>query len=402
MSTTLPTGSRAGKIRYDGEAFAAPDLGLGTRDDDVLVGGPGSDLLLGHRGDDWLEGGGGPDLLAGGRGSDTFVFAPGDLVTSRGHCNGYGGLVDTVADFAGAGSTGEGEQDVIRLEGFGDGTTLSFVRYGPTDAVQIYEVVDPTTAGADGFLRVHMADGSAQLTAEDVVVVPDDSAGTLDFVTASPGGDSVSVRLGDGQGGFTDGGEVAVGEVPYSVALGDLDGDGDLDVVTANPGANSVSVRLNDGQGGFTDGGEVAVGDGPFSVALGDLDGDGDLDLVTVNLLGDSVSVRLNDGQGGFSDGGEVAVDDAPFSVALGDLDGDGDLDLVTANYGFSGTGGASVLINDGQGGFSNGGEVAVGGSPNSVALGDLDGPARLTPSGLPDLGPLVPTPAEIDPLLLA
>jgi hypothetical protein len=34
------------------------------------------------------------------------------------------------------------------------------------------------------------------------------------------------------------------------------------------------------------------------------------------------------------------------------------------------------------------------------TGLGGLDGPAGLTPSGLPDLGPLAPTPAEIHALI--
>ncbi len=38
-----------------------------------------------------------------------------------------------------------------------------------------------------------------------------------------------------------------------------------------------------------------------------------------------------------------------------------------------------------------------AGDSLMDLVLGDLDGPVRLTPSGLPDLGPLRPTPAEID-----
>jgi hypothetical protein len=59
------------------------------------------------------------------------------------------------------------------------------------------------------------------------------------------------------------------------------------------------------------------------------------------------------------------------------------------------------VLLGDGAGGFADAGPgPAVGDFPISLALGDLDGPARLTPSGLPDLGPLVPTPAELDALI--
>ncbi len=52
------------------------------------------------------------------------------------------------------------------------------------------------------------------------------------------------------------------------------------------------------------------------------------------------------------------------------------------------------MLLNDGGGGFTLGTDL-IGGNQNSdgIALGDLDG--AVTPSGLPDLGDLVPNAAE-------
>lgn len=103
--------------------------------------------------------------------------------------------------------------------------------------------------------------------------------------------------------------------------------------------------------------------------------------------------MRLNNGDGTFGGDSEVAVGDTPVSVVLGDFDDDGDLDFATAN---SNGRTVSLRLNDGSGTFGGGSDLEVGGTAE-VALGDLDGLARLTPSGLPDLGPLVPTPAEID-----
>jgi FG-GAP-like repeat len=434
--------------RVTSDAGPGNDLVLGTRFADDLQGGAGSDALLGFGGRDTLRGGADLDIALGGQGDDVFVFAPGDLIASRERSNSYGGLVDTLLDFRGAGSSETGEQDVIRLEGFGADTFLRFADYGPTRAIQYYEAVDPDTAVRDGFILIALADGECQVTAADVVVMPHTEP-TLDLVTASSFDNSISVRLGDGQGGFSGGSDadvgggfsnVALGDVdgdgdldlltprnfgegtgdtvrvrlndgqasfddvsdvvvadaPGDVALGDIDGDGDLDLATSNYNINSVSVRLGDGQGGFSGGSEVSVGafTGPASVALGDLDGDGDLDFVVANANSDSVSVRLGDGQGGFGNGSEVGVGVIPEAVALGDLDGDSDLDLTAANQ-QSGT--VSVRLGDGQGGFSGGSEVSVGDVPGDVALGNLDGPAQLTPSGLPYFGPFVPTPAEID-----
>ena len=43
----------------------------------------------------------------------------------------------------------------------------------------------------------------------------------------------------------------AVGEIPYSVAIGDLNGDGRPDLATPNYSSNTVSVLLGNGNGTF-------------------------------------------------------------------------------------------------------------------------------------------------------
>src|SRR5947209_20480888 len=45
--------------------------------------------------------------------------------------------------------------------------------------------------------------------------------------------------------------DLAVGASPYSVAMGDFNGDGHLDLAVANGGSNDVSVLLGDGGGTF-------------------------------------------------------------------------------------------------------------------------------------------------------
>ncbi|GAA3971381.1 hypothetical protein GCM10022407_16490 [Hymenobacter antarcticus] len=206
-----------------------------------------------------------------------------------------------------------------------------------------------------------------------------DGDGDLDLLVANNGAGTVSVRLNDGTGNFTapaTNPEVGVGTLVASVALGDVDGDGDLDLLTANAtSSGTVSVRLNDGFGNFTGSSNPAVGSFPLSVALGDVDGDGDLDLLTANSNAATVSVRLNDGFGNFTGGSNPAAGSFPESVTVGDVDGDGDLDLLTANFGGNTV---SVRLNDGTGNFTGGSDPAVGNSPQSVAVGDVDGDGDL------------------------
>ena len=151
--------------------------------------------------------------------------------------------------------------------------------------------------------------------------------------------------LGDGSGGFADQTTFDVGNRPFSVAVGDFDGDGNSDLATANLNSDNVSVLLGDGSGGFATQTTFAVGNGPFSVTVGDFDGDGNSDLATANRFSNNVSVLLGDGSGGFATQTTFAVGDYPSSVTVGDFDGDGNLDLATANN-YYGNNNVSVLIN--------------------------------------------------------
>jgi PKD repeat protein len=88
-----------------------------------------------------------------------------------------------------------------------------------------------------------------------------------------------------GFSGFTNAADVNVGPVPYSVAIGDFNGDGKQDLAVVSNGTNSgtVSIRLGDGLGGFSGSTEVSVGSNPVSVAIGDFNGDGKQDLAVTN-----------------------------------------------------------------------------------------------------------------------
>ncbi len=86
---------------------------------------------------------------------------------------------------------------------------------------------------------------------------------------------------------------MTVGDSPRGISAGDLDGDGDIDLTVANVYGDSVSLLLGNGSGGFTAGTPVGTGDNTRSVALGDFNGDGVLDLVASNENDDNVSIRL-------------------------------------------------------------------------------------------------------------
>ena len=70
-----------------------------------------------------------------------------------------------------------------------------------------------------------------------------------------------------------------------------------------------------------------------------------------------------------------LAVGDSPESVVLGDVDGDGVLDIVTAN---ADSDDVSVLLGLGDGSFHEQARSGVGNRPESVVLGDVDGDGSL------------------------
>ncbi|TAH19878.1 MAG: T9SS C-terminal target domain-containing protein [Cytophagales bacterium] len=200
--------------------------------------------------------------------------------------------------------------------------------------------------------------------------------GKADFAAANYGSNNVSIRLGDGMGGFSGTTTVAVGSNPQSVAIGDFNGDGKADLATANNNFSSstVSIRLGDGLGGFSGTTTVAVGNDTYSVVIGDFNGDGRADLATTNWGSNNVSIRLGDGLGGFSGTATVAVGASPQSIAIGDFNGDGKADLATAN---ENSGNVSIRLGNGLGGFTGTTTVAVGIQPCSVAIGDFNGDGK-------------------------
>src|SRR5436853_86146 len=69
---------------------------------------------------------------------------------------------------------------------------------------------------------------------------------------------------------FTNAVDVSGGVTPDSVAVGDFNNDGKQDLAAANVYSHNVSIRLGDGLGGFSDTTNIIVGDAPYSVAIGD------------------------------------------------------------------------------------------------------------------------------------
>jgi uncharacterized protein (UPF0548 family) len=187
------------------------------------------------------------------------------------------------------------------------------------------------------------------------------------------GGDAVSVLLGNGDGTFQNAVNYAAGSAPFSVAVGDFNGDGKQDLAVANASSGNVSVLLGSGKGTFQNAVNYSTGLAPYSVAVGEFNGDGKQDLAVATFLGD-VSVLLGNGNGTFQNAVNYAAGVDIRSVAVGDFNGDGKQDLVVAN---SNSANISVLLGNGDGSFASAVNYATGPGPFSVAVGDFNGDGK-------------------------
>ncbi|MHB8420462.1 MAG: FG-GAP repeat domain-containing protein [Myxococcales bacterium] len=206
--------------------------------------------------------------------------------------------------------------------------------------------------------------------------------GEPDLAVTNAGDDTVSVLLNQGSGTFAAQVTYPTGLNPWSIAAGNFHGDGGADLAIANEagwdGGSTVSVLLNQGSGTFTARVPYAVGLNPWSVVVGDFNGDGEPDLATGNDTSSTISILLNQGNGAFAAQVSYLLPAGTLCVATGDVNGDGLLDIVASDDISVGSA-VEVLLNQGNGVFGTPVSYSDGSSyPRALAVGDLNGDGKL------------------------
>ncbi len=173
--------------------------------------------------------------------------------------------------------------------------------------------------------------------------------------------------LNDGAGEFS---RTSTSYPTYS-SFGDLNGDGFVDMVARDIGVG-FTVHLNDGSGSMQQTGTVGLpGVGYGRGLFEDVDNDGDPDFLYTPGETDDIpsGVLLNNGAGGLTDGGQVLAPVTLGRPCAGDLDNDGWVDMVFTDM----QNPPEIWMNDGQGHLVDSGVRLTDPSLSSCEIGDLD-----------------------------
>lgn len=152
-----------------------------------------------------------------------------------------------------------------------------------------------------------------------------DLDGNLDLLAAFPWQRRLTLRRGDGQGGFGPPANIGIEGVQSHLLARDLSGNGAPDVVAVSRERGAIAIHRNDGGGGFTPWLELPA-PGVEKLVVTDWDGDGRDDLLGIDGEGVFWLARTD---AGFGPRQSLLDGEHWRSIEFGDLDGDGTIDLA-------------------------------------------------------------------------
>ena len=203
----------------------------------------------------------------------------------------------------------------------------------------------------------------------------------LDIAVANSNKDQVGFFLGNGNGTFQAQKTTSTGSgsTPFKLVMSDFNQDHLQDLAVALSGTNMASVLLGLGTNSFRAATTYITGSQPFGIDCADFNSDLIPDLAVPNAADSSVSILLRNDNGTFRIATQLTVGSGTYSSALVviDLDQDGHPDVVVANYDDDCI---SVVFGRGDGSFQALSTIslAVGSSPNGIAVADFDKDGRL------------------------
>jgi uncharacterized protein (TIGR03437 family) len=264
-------------------------------------------------------------------------------------------------------------------------TLPNFSKHSMTTAAMMQAGANCTGFGFS-YGRGFAPDPATQERPISVVSADFNKDGKTDLVASNLFGNSISVLLGDGTGGFGIATNIpVVGDgrgAPAGLAVGDFDGDTNLDLAIAieyNPGR--VFVMNGNGAGNFTVSHMLDAGVVTTAVAVADFNADSKPDLAAVNkgdtatALPGTVSVFLNNGSGGFGAPTTLTPGTTPVALAVGEFTGDAQPDIAVVN---NASNNISLFANTSGGTFAAATNFGVGTNPSGIVAGFFNNDTRL------------------------
>lgn len=175
---------------------------------------------------------------------------------------------------------------------------------------------------------------------------------------------------------------IAVGGLPIGVASGDWNGDQKLDLAVITIPSSGVQLLQGDGSGGFSAAGSLAVGSATMTtqhILSLDSNRDGSRDLLVA--AGGSLTLFLGDGQGGFPSRRVLYTatgSNRLRALAVGDYDADGRPDIVlTDALSDNSSGDVVLIVNGGDDSYTATSLIDSGKPARSLAIVDLTADGR-------------------------
>ena len=121
---------------------------------------------------------------------------------------------------------------------------------------------------------------------------------SIDLFTTNFDGDNVTWLHNNGEGKFESPAPttISVGNGPSSIVMADFDADDDAELIIANQLGSSLTIKPGDGLGGFMAGASGPTVAGPYRMAIADMDGDGKPDLLVAGRGANQLAFLGNGG----------------------------------------------------------------------------------------------------------
>lgn len=225
----------------------------------------------------------------------------------------------------------DGKPDLV-IANYGEGVnTISVLRNTSTGpgSISFAPKIDFTAGTRPAAVAIEDLDGDGK---PDIAVVSQNSATLSIFLNTSSGAGNISLAPKT---------DFSTNPNPIKVSIGDLDGDGKPDIAIAGSLGSNVNVFRNTtsstGNVSFAARIELSAGLLPWSVSIGDINGDGKPDLSAPNVSSGFVTVFQNGSTGignlDFATNFNFTTRENSQTCSITDFDGDGKPDLAATSF---------------------------------------------------------------------